>query len=202
MANPLPSLDGTIGRLPKLAATLAPQLQALPIDPTAPPRLIVAAGGQPSAGDNGGIPRHERWEFQFPPGNTIESYTRQMDFFRIEMGIIGGSDQVIYLSNLSEPVPAKRTGPAAAEQRLYLVWRRGDMRQADDQLAVRAQVPLAGKVVAHFCPPELETLLAAVEDAQAAKLMVTKIRRTTFGIRSRGGSVFEFYVIELQPDLT
>ncbi|MDX1946251.1 MAG: hypothetical protein SFU86_12700 [Pirellulaceae bacterium] len=196
------SLAKVIDDLPKLAAALAPQLHELPVDPTAPPRLIVAAGGQPSAGDNSSYPRHERWEVQFPPGNTIESYTRQMDFFKIELGLIGGSDQVTYLSSLAEPVPAKRTGPATDEQRLYLIWRRGDMRLADEQLAARAQVSLAGKVVAHFCPLELEAMLAAIEDAYAARQNIAKIRRTTFGIRSRGENAFEFYVIAMQAEPT
>jgi hypothetical protein len=194
------ALEGTIGRLPELAKQLSPSLHTLPIDPAAPPQLIFPGGGRPSAGDNSVIPRHQRWQFDFPPGATIESYTRQLDYFKIELGIIGGSDQVIYLSSLSEPTPKKRTAPAAAERRLYLTWQRGSMREADALLAARAQVPLGGKLVAHFCPPEVETLLATAEDAFAEKAGHQKIRRTTFGMRPRGSDAFEFYVLEQVPD--
>lgn len=167
---------------------------------TAPSELIVAASGRQTADSATEVPRHERWEIQFPPGNTMESYTRQLEYFKIEVGLIGGSDQVEYLVNIADPVPTVRKAPVSAEKRLYLIWQRGSMREADEQLCSRARVPTAGKIVAHFCPEQMESDLAQIEDAFARTSGGKRIRKTTFGIKANDFGGFQFYVIDQKTD--
>jgi hypothetical protein len=188
------------GERMEAAATKAEQwLAALPADGRAPPQSIVVPGGQRAATQKE-IPRHERWEIAFPPGNTSESYTRQLDYFRIELGLVGSSDEITYLTNLSDPSPTKRTAPAAEETRLYLVWSRGAIREADEQLAARAKIATSGKTFVHFCPPQIETEMARLEDAEAKKHGRKHVRRTVFGIRPNGFGGYQFYVVEQQGD--
>lgn len=192
--------DAQIVRTAEVASTLAPDLAKISFDGSAPSSLVVQGGGRQADLPKGEIPRHERWEIRFPPGNSIESYTRQLDYFKIEMGVIGGEDHITYLTNLSNPKPKTRPGFATDDSRLYLVWQRGEMREADEQLAQRAGVRTAGKVLAHFLPAEVETELARLEEAFAKQLNIAKVGRTVFGIRSAGGDTFRFYVIEQKPD--
>jgi hypothetical protein len=193
--------EAQIAHTAELAAKLAPELAKVSFDGTAPRALVVQGGGKQADLPKEEIPRHQRWEIRFPPGNSIESYTRQLDFFKIELGAIGVEDHVTYLTNLSNPKPKTRPGFAADESRLYLVWQRGAMREADEQLAARAGVRTAGKVLAHFVPADVETELARLEAAYAKQLGIQKIERTVFGIRVAGQDSFRFYVLEQKADL-
>ena len=192
------ALTSRVERIPALVSAYETELLAAVS--AAPSDLIVAASGRQTADSALEIPRHERWEIQFPPGNTIESYTRQLDYFKIEIGLIGGSDQIEYLVNIAEPVPTVRKAPASAEKRLYLIWQRGSMREADEQLCSRARVTTAGKIVAHFCPEQIETDLAQIEDAFARTSGAKRVRKTTFGIKANDFGGFLFYVLDQKTD--
>ena len=192
------ALAARVERIPALVSAYETELLAAVS--AAPSDLIVAASGRQTADSALEIPRHERWSIQFPPGNTIESYTRQLDYFKIEIGLIGGSDQIEYLVNLADPVPTVRKAPASAEKRLYLIWQRGSMREADEQLCSRARVPTAGKIVAHFCPEQIETDLAQLEDAFARQNGGKRVRKTIFGIKANDFGGFQFYVLDQKTD--
>jgi hypothetical protein len=192
------SLAGRVERIPALVSAYEAELLAAVS--AAPSDLIVAASGRQTADSEIQVPRHERWEIEFPPGNTIETYTRQLDYLKMEIGLIGGSDQIEYLVNIADPVPTVRKAPASEEKRLYLIWQRGSMREADEQLASRARVSTAGKIVAHFCPEQLETDLAQIEDAFARQNNAKRIRRTKFGIKPNAFGGFQFYVIDQKTD--
>jgi hypothetical protein len=192
------ALASRVERIPALVSAYETELLAAVN--AAPSDLIVAASGRQTADSANEVPRHERWSIQFPPGNTIESYTRQLDYFKIEVGLIGGSDQIEYLVNLADPVPTVRKAPASAEKRLYLIWQRGSMREADEQLCSRARVPTAGKIVAHFCPEQIETDLAQIEDAFARQNGGKRVRKTNFGIKANDFGGFQFYVLDQKTD--
>jgi hypothetical protein len=161
--------------------------------------MIVRGGG---LGDAAGleVPSHERWQIHFAPGTTLEAYTRQLDFFKIELGMVGGAKEVTYLSNLSNPKPTTRTAPGYADTRLYLIWNRGPLREADEILVTRAGLNPNGKVLAHFCPPELEAAMLRLEASHAQTNKLTQLRRTVFGIQSAGADVFQLVVLEQQGD--
>lgn len=193
-------LGRSLDDLPTVVAALGPQWTKLPPDSSAPAELLVLPGGARASESVSRIPRHERWEIQFPPGNTIDSYSRQLDFFKIELGVIGDKDQVTYLANLSAPTPTKRSEAAGKDDRLYLVWQRGALREAAAELASRAKVDPRGKVLAHFCPAALEATLAQLEEKFAAAKGHRQIRRTVFGIQPDDAGGYRFYVIDQQAD--
>ncbi|WP_425613758.1 hypothetical protein NA78x_003598 [Anatilimnocola sp. NA78] len=161
----------------------------------APPSFIVRGGatGEAAALD---LPNHERWELQFANGTTLESYARQLDYFQIELGVIGGAPTVTYLSDLSKPQPPKREAPGSADSRLYLIWQRGPMQEADEILVKRAGLDPAGKVLAHFVPPAMEAEMLRVEAEQARVNKFTRIRRTVFGIEAAGPDAFRLIVTQ------
>jgi hypothetical protein len=192
--------DVQTSRASEVAAQFVPELANLSLEGAAASSLVVPGGGRQADLPKADIPRHQRWEIRFPPGNSIESYTRQLDYFKIELGVIGGEDHITYLTNLSNPKPKTRPGFAIDESRLYLVWQRGDMRDADEQLAQRAGVRTAGKVLAHFLPAEVESELAKLEEAYAKQLKIGKVGRTVFGIRTAGADSFRFFVVEQKAD--
>jgi uncharacterized small protein (DUF1192 family) len=194
------SLELTVQRIPEAVSLLQAQLERIPAQKTASDSLLVLPGDVRSVDPISRFPRHERWEIQFPPGNTIDSYARQLDFFKIELGVIGDGDKVSYLASLSAPTPAVRTAPAADDKRLYLIWQRGAMREAAQELATRAKIDPAGKVLAHFCPGELETQLAQLEDEFARQKGFRKIRRTVFGIKPNDSGGYACYVIDQKAD--
>jgi hypothetical protein len=140
-----------------------------------------------------GIPPQMRWEISYADGQTLDIYARQLDFFGIELGVLG-IGQVTYAKNLSKPKPDVRTGPSGADKRLYMTWKVGRLKEADRDLVARAGITAAGKPVLQFYPDETEQLLLHAEHDFKGRDAST-IRKTRFGVRPAGKG-YEFYVIE------
>ena len=119
-----------------------------------------------------------------------------MDFFQIEIGVLSGAGQVVYLTNLTKAKPEIRTGPSKDDLRLYMSWRQGKMREADEELLRRAGVPRA-KHVLQFYSEVLEKSLLNLEVAFRGREPGT-IRKTRFAIK-KAGAGFEFYVTDQTP---
>src|SRR5690606_15546784 len=131
------------------------------------------------------IPRHERWELKFSAKN-VGGYAQQLDFYKIELGALGGGVQgVDYVSGLSGS-PKVRKGASGDEKRLYFMWvdRSSPLYQYDRQLLQKAGVNIgAGREMMKFVEPELENMLAHVELEYATKNghpSVTEIQKTIF----------------------
>ena len=145
-------------------------------------------GNAPSLGEGGGsgggVRRPMRWIIEFDKGATLDSYAAQLDFFKIELGVLDDTDQITYANNLSAAAPSSRSGPRTAEKRLYFSWRDGTLQQADRQLLSRAGVDATGKIVLQFYPAETEELLAVVEAEFLKRLGsgrdIRTVRRTRF----------------------
>jgi hypothetical protein len=143
------------------------------------------------------IPRAERWEIRYN-SNSIDAYAKQLDFFQIELGAVGGKKTVDYASNLAASSPARREGPGGdAEQRLYMTWTTGALKRFDRQLLQKASIPTQGRIIAQFYPQNVENVLANLEDSymkQNGKSHIRQVKRTVFGVK-RTGRGFEYYVI-------
>jgi hypothetical protein len=155
-----------------------------------------SGGGDGSGTGTGGYPRHKRWEIYFQEGGTLELYAQQLDFFGIELGVVG-SGSVTYVRSLSQNPPQTRTGVADDEKRLYMSWRQGGLKKADTSLLSRAGIDASNKIALQFYPPEVENRLAQLEQGYAGRAP-SQIRRTRFGVRGQPGA-FEFYVIDQSP---
>jgi hypothetical protein len=143
----------------------------------------------------GDVQRH--WEVVFQKGNTLDHYARQLDFFKIELGVpISNPDRIEYAYNFTKSKPDKKTvlDPSATEHRYYLTWRSGDLEQADRELLQRASIDSENRPVLKFLPPETEQQLVALErDYRGAS--PKDIAKTRFGVRSLGDG-FEIFVLE------
>ena len=176
--------------LVKAAAVRFPSKFFVGSGETAAPKEFIVRGGGLNDAASSAIPNHERWSIQFPPGMTIEAYTRQLDFFKIELGVIGGSQNVTYLSNLSNPKPVSRQAAGNTETRLYLIWNSGPMHEADEILVGRAGIKPEGKVLAHFVPATVEAEMLKLEAEQATTGKLSQVLRTVFGIQPAGADAF------------
>jgi hypothetical protein len=161
--------------------------------PDGPGRGREIGPGRPGRREDPGLPR--RWEVVFSK-STLDAYARQVDFFKIELGVVLPGNKIIYVYNLTKSKPDTRVvvDSAASENRYYLTWRNGEMEQADRELLVRAGVDVADPLIVKFLPREIEARLAELERAYAGA-DATKIGKTRFGVRP-GGAGFQFFVLE------
>jgi hypothetical protein len=143
------------------------------------------------------IPRFERWEIRYN-ATGLDAYAQQLDFFGIELGVVGGGRrQIDYARQFRGGRPLVRQAAGDTEKRLYMTWTSGALRRFDQQLLQAAGIDTANRIVVQFYPPEVENQLAAQELAHAqanGMPSVRDIRRTVFGVR-RQGAGFEYYVI-------
>ncbi len=139
--------------------------------------------------------RIQRWEIRFPNGNTPETYARQLDLLNIELGVLGGGERIDYASRFTKEVPDRRDGPVDDEQRFYMTWRSGAMRDLDSGLLSRAKISASGRIIAQFYPPQLEKMLADLEQRFAAPRPVAQVRHTVFALEPTD-KAYEFRVVE------
>ena len=140
-----------------------------------------ALGG--GAGSKGGWPRHQRWYVYFPDEGSLTQYTKQLDFFGIEIGALMPDRTMSYVSQLSAEKPVVRNAATGeGEKRLFFTWQGGKRRQADVELFTKAGVPIGpDTVIFHFYPPATENMLALKERGYRDR-PVRQIRRTFFTV--------------------
>jgi hypothetical protein len=139
-----------------------------------------------------GKPRN--WEVVFQKG-TVEQYAKQLDFFKIELGVIK-EGKVHYAFNLHRPKPSTRIepNPALKETRFYLRWVQGDLKKADEELLAKAGIEGPYHFVLKFLPPEVEADLYQKEQLKAGDDK-NRIKKTRFGVK-QDGDRYEFYIID------
>lgn len=141
----------------------------------------------------GSVQREQRWYVSYNDRETLDEYGKQLDFFGIELGLLTAEGKLIYLSRLSQPVPAARTTDTGkGENRLYMTWQGGARRRADLQLFQRANIEPKSSVLMQFYPLKVEQQLARLE-LDYKKRALPDIRRTYFSTRSKNAG-YEFFV--------
>jgi hypothetical protein len=150
-------------------------------------------GSGGGTGTGSGTRRH--WEVRFIKGNTLESYARQLDFFKIELGVLMPGNKVAYAFNLAKRRPDTRSAAADQEKRYYLTWRSGELQEADRELLTRAGISSTGRIILKFLPPKLEAQLAGMEKVRAGRL-ADRVRRTRFEVRADGAGGYSFGIID------
>ena len=152
----------------------------------------------PGGADSNLIPRHQRWQVLFTSSN-LESYAKQIDFFGIELAAVGGAGATIdYAAGFSNDIQ-RRAGTPRDENRMYLTWQYGPLRNADVALLQKAEIATQGRILMQFLPAKVENRLANLEKryCEAKQTSLEKVQRTVFGVKgTRGG--YEFYVKEIQ----
>jgi len=193
--------EPTVEQTLAMVAEAVAKQQALLLDPTLGESTTTGRGGstglggQPGMGSgSGGTGRRRHWEVRFPEGNTVETYARALDFFKIELGVLMPNNRIIYVYNLSKPRPDTREGAADQEKRYYLTWRRGSLMEADRELIRRAGVNPDDRLILKFLPPELESQLVQLERARAGDRS-DRVRTTYFAVVPQGGG-YRFIVVD------
>lgn len=199
-----PTLEDTLEAVTDVATNVAATLESVSSDSVA---SVVGTGrgdsrppGPLGEGDDI-IPRHERWELKFQAAG-LRPYANQLDFYKIELAVIGGGVATVDYATSLTTQPQKRSGLADEEnkqQRLYFMWRTdGPLKQFDLQLLNQAGIATQNRQLLKFIPKELENRLAAIELEYArakGHQSVREIAKTVFESLPVSGG-FEFTVIE------
>jgi hypothetical protein len=144
-------------------------------------------------GSGSGTGRGRHWEIRFAETSRA-AYAAQLDYFKIELGVLKSGGRVEYAWNLSKSRPDSRSGTSEQESRYYLTWTSGEMEQYDRQLLGLAGIEIQGGLIMKFLPPEVESALIQLERAKAGS-DADEVRATYFGIK-REGNGYAFYVID------
>lgn len=161
-------------------------------------------GGGSGGGSGGGIgsgfgkgrggPPEPQREIRFEPQDLAE-YARWLDFFKIELGVLGQDNKVYYAYNLSQAKPSMRVGDPAQEERLYMNPTNSEFAALDRKLAEAAGIADKGQIILQFYPPPAQQILIGLERQRAGERKPEQIRRTVFRVTVTGEG-FAFSVEE------
>ena len=146
------------------------------------------------------VPRWERWKIRFEPDSSLD-FARWLDFYQIELGVLGRDNQVHYAGSLSASSPKTHEGNPLKETRGYTSAADGPMPRLTNELARKANIARHGPVVLLFYPfKEVESRLYGLEQKVLKKKFgdlkdVNSIRQTVFTV-IRDGSSYRFEVVE------
>ncbi len=197
-----PTIQDTLTAVTDAVSTVAAALDAVSSDSAATTQGTGKGDSRPPGPEGEGediVPRHERWELQFSAKN-VAGYAQQLDFYNIELGVLGGGVQgVDYAARLAGS-PQTRRGQSDDEKRLYFMWvdRSSPLYQYDRQLLQKAGLNLSNRELLKFIEPELENMLANIEleySTEKGHPSVTEIQKTIFESRP-DGSGYTFEVID------
>ncbi len=161
------------------------------------------SGGGSGGGHGGGIGsgfgpgrggREPQREIRFEPAD-LKEYAQWLDFFKIELGVLGQDNKVYYAYNLSRDQPSARSGDPSQETRLYMNPAGSMFAALDRQLATKAGIADKGQIILQFFPAEAQAIITGLEQKQAGGRPAEQIRRTVFRV-TRTGDRFEFSVEE------
>ncbi|MDZ4848769.1 MAG: hypothetical protein SGI77_05710 [Pirellulaceae bacterium] len=147
------------------------------------------------------IPRYERWELRFSVRDQ-KSYAKQLDFFKIDLGAIGGGHaNVDYARNFSTTVE-KESGRPEQEQRLYFINRRdGPLLKYEKEILSKAGIPINGRLVLKLIPKELEEILVVIEKQygivkRGKNVSVKEFAKTIFECQPNTSGGYQWVVVE------
>lgn len=195
-----PTLQDTIEAVTDAVSSVAASLTTNDTSATATTAGTGAGDSRPPGPEGEGediVPRFERWQLNFT-ARDIASYSKQLDFFEIELGALGGSIQgVDVVSNLSSKPKGRLVVDTESEKRLFFMFKTASpLLQFDRQLLNAAGVNLNNRTTLKFISKDLENKLAQIELDYAKSKghpSVTEIAKTVFESKP-AGSGFQFEV--------
>lgn len=143
-------------------------------------------------GPGRGAAKEPRREIRFEPAN-MQEYAQWLDFFEIELGVLGQDNKVYYTKNVSREKPDVRVGNPAEETRLYMNPTDSQFAALDRQLATKAGIADKGPIILQFFPPQTQAILFALEQKTAGARKPEAIRSTIFRV-THTGKAFQFSV--------
>ena len=199
-----PSVQTTPAAMLDAVAEAGSGLAEVDLGPVMPTGGPVASGkrasklgtGGPGLGfgpGDGGVAREQRWSIVYNTGQSPEEYARQLDALGVELAVVAGPDQLVYLSNLSSPEPTRRVGSGRSDGRLYFLWQGRGRKARDLALLRKAGIEVGEGVVLQFYPKGVEDQLAQLEVRYRGR-QPGEIRVTRFSVVPKGDG-YGFQVI-------
>ncbi|MFK8115391.1 MAG: hypothetical protein AB8B91_24555 [Rubripirellula sp.] len=152
--------------------------------------------GPPGEGEDV-VPRFERWQLEFTARDAA-IYSRQLDSFGIELGVVGGVQGLDIASNLSKGPKKRHVQDASSEKRLYFMHTSANqLLQFEKQLLQKAGVASNARQLLKLIPKDLENITLANLELDYAKSKghnsVREIAKTVFQCQADGGG-YKFVV--------
>ncbi len=196
-----PTLQDTIEAVTDAVSSVAASLDTMNTNASASTTGTGMGDSRPPGPEGEGediIPRFERWQLEFS-AKDLKAYATQLDFYKIELGTLGGGvNGVDYATNLSGS-PKSRHGEGEAEKRIYFMFSTpSPLQKYDLQLLQQAGVNVTGRSQVKFIDAELENLLAHTELEFAKSKghqVINDVAKTIFESKPKG-SGFAFEVVE------
>lgn len=197
-----PTLQDTIEAVTEAVSSVAASLDTMNTNATASTSGTGKGDSRPPGPEGEGediVPRFERWQLNFT-SKGLKPYAQQLDFYKIELGSLGGGVQgVDYATNLATRPKSRHNNDSKGEKRLYFMWATASpLKQFDIQLLTQAGINTGGRQILKFIPKDLENRLARTElDYAISKghKSVTEIAKTVF-MSKPAGSGYAFEVTE------
>jgi len=203
-----PSVEATPAAMIDAVAEAGSGLAEVDLGPVMPTGGPVASGrrasklgtGGPGLGfgpGDGGVAREQRWSIIYNPGQTLEEYARQLDALGVELAVVTGPDQLVYVSKFSSESPVKRYGSGRNDDRLYFLWQGRGRKASDIALLKKAGIDVGEGIVLQFYPRAVEEQLAQLEVRYRGR-QPGEIRVTRFSVVPRGEG-YGFQVLSQEP---
>jgi hypothetical protein len=142
---------------------------------------------------DGGVAREQRWSIIYNTGQDPQEYARQLDGLGVELAVVRGPEQLLYISRFSDPTPTKRFGTGRSDHRLYFLWQGRGRKASDLALFKKAEEDIGDENVFQFYSADAERRLAELEVKFKGR-NPGEIRVTRFQVVPKGES-YDFEVV-------
>jgi hypothetical protein len=199
-----PSVEQTPGAMLETVTEAGQNLAEADLGATMPNGGPVAGGkrasklgsGGPGLGfgpGDGGVGREQRWSIIYNTGQDPDEYARQLDGLGVELAVVRGPEQLLYISHFSDPTPTKRFGTGRSDHRLYFLWQGRGRKASDLALFKKANEEIGEYDVFQFYSADSERRLAELEVKFKGR-NPGEIRVTRFQV-VRKGEGYDFEVV-------
>ena len=199
-----PSVEQAPGAMLETVAEAGQNLAEVDLGATMPNGGPVSSGkrasklgsGGPGLGfgpGDGGVAREQRWSIIYNTGQDPQEYARQLDGLGVELAVVRGPEQLLYISHFSDPTPTKRFGTGRSDHRLYFLWQGRGRKASDLALFKKANEEIGDDNVFQFYSADAERRLAELEVKFKGR-NPGEIRVTRFQVVPKGES-YEFEVV-------
>jgi hypothetical protein len=142
---------------------------------------------------DGGVGREQRWSIIYNTGQDPAEYARQLDGLGVELAVVRGPEQLLYISHFSDPTPTKHFGTGRSDHRLYFLWQGRGRKASDLALFKKANEEIGDDNVFQFYSADAERRLAELEIKYKGR-NPGEIRVTRFQVVPKGDS-YDFEVV-------
>ena len=201
-----PAIEQTLQMVTDAISTISATLESIESSMTAN-NAGSGKGDSRQAGAEGEgekiVPRSERWELKFTARDR-RNYALQLEFFKIEIGAIGGGVATVdYVTNVAS-APSKKSGTSKEfKGRLYFMsTTQNVLEQYERQILQTAGIPNNSRQILKFISKDTEEKLAQAEatyytEKRNKELRIADIAKTVFECRQiKKGGGYEFIVID------